>query len=395
MKTSASRVERIQFLTKTKRYSAPIAHQLKSSARKTLSAGAYKTWDLLRDMAAFDTKSYSIKISQETIAKELDCTVKTIGRHVSEIKQAGFIKVKYNINKLNVTEACTYYIDFPEPVYVLAEAEKDRISAPTTTSDTIPVASYKTMDFRQATLPYSHPAIFVDRPDSIVHNHPDKNVVHINNQINNKNNNAVVDFSFMNTEQDQELEETHERLTILLTQCNNQKQETEKQLFGLSPSVAVEDHISKLKKIITTNEKPFFEVNNEKQQLNEKIVQLNQQTEVIKRELELVSTKLDKQQKEKHLNHNPSYTNKLLGDRQFSTYEINSMLEKLQNCGVGRGHLNRLANEIVFEARFGSLVKNSQTKEENSIQRCINIGCKLVKAGQWSTPSNFMKVLAH
>lgn len=84
--------------------------------------------------------------------------------------------------------------------------------------------------------------------------------------------------------------------------------------------------------------------------------------------------------------------NKLQGDRRLSEQDIQLLLTKLKTLNVSTETKNQLANEIIYEARFGSLVKNNQTREENPIKRSINIGCKLIREGQWCRPARFDQV---
>jgi hypothetical protein len=50
-----------------------------------------------------------------------------------------------------------------------------------------------------------------------------------------------------------------------------------------------------------------------------------------------------------------------------------------------------LINEIVFEIRFGSLVKSQDKKDPLDIEMAVNIALKLVREGRWSTPSMLKK----
>lgn len=118
--------QKIRKLTLTKQHIASIAWELDLYSMQNLSASAYRVWHFIRAYAAFDTKCYSAKLSQEYIAEKLKCSVKTISRAIGEIKNAGLIEIQSNISKKTGTQANTYFIIFPEKAYLQAEESLDK-----------------------------------------------------------------------------------------------------------------------------------------------------------------------------------------------------------------------------------------------------------------------------
>lgn len=415
MNNSVSRVERINFLTKNKRYVAPIAFQLKSSARKMLSAGAYKTWDFLRDLSAFDIKNYSIKISQEYLASELDCSLKTISRHISEIKKAGFLTIKHNIKQDKTNEPSTYYINFPESVFVLAELENNRTSIVNEDSSIISEkdAAIKTnilhtniKENKCYTITQEPLSFSIKNSNILIRNSApsstlldsctpkDKNVqcltVKNDSLINNikiNNNNIVVDLSLYEQENNKNFQQKISDLELRLDNCKNDKTAIQLQLKKFKSIYSLDDHLKSLKDAIKNPNKKTLVINSEIQNLNNQLQKNSEVEEYLKVQLKLLESKLQSYKKFEEVKQNPNFINHVNGDRQFTTKELNSMLDKLKSYGLSGKQLNSIANEIVFESRFGSLTKCPSKKEFNSIKKCINIGCKLVREGQWSTPN--------
>lgn len=407
MKNSLSRVERINFLTKNKRYVAPIAFQLKLSARKLLSAGAFKTWDFLRDLAAFDLKNYSIKISQESLANELDCSLKTINRHIAEIKTAGFLTVKHNIKHDNANEPSTYYINFPEPVFALTELENNRVS--TIHENSHVIAKEEKAEITTISCIKENTVVINDKisknnsvrsssttalkpQDNNVHYPPVKNDALINNKKTN-NNNIVVDIS-LSEKDNQQLEQTVSEIKHKLSDCKNKKEAIHNQLMKSKPSFSLDTHLKTLKDVINKPKDQLYIIDNERQMLNKQLQNMSELEQQLEHQLKSIEAELESHKKVESIKQNPNFINHVQGDRQFTSQELNSMLGKLQSYGLTGKRLNSLANEIVFESRFGSLTRSTCNKEFNTIKKCINIGCKLVREGQWSTPKGLFQLQA-
>ena len=109
-------------------------------------------------------------------------------------------------------------------------------------------------------------------------------------------------------------------------------------------------------------------------------------------ELEQLKTQIQKQKTtqvfQSQLQTNPCFMAKKRGGREISEFTLRRIFKILESYGYERWTKIKLINEIIFESRFGSLVKNNLTKEENSIDLSINIALKLIREGRWNTPSS-------
>ena len=91
---------------------------------------------------------------------------------------------------------------------------------------------------------------------------------------------------------------------------------------------------------------------------------------------------------------NPYFVASKPGERKVTEFTLKRILKTLQSYGYKQPVRIRLANEIIQESRFGSLATNNLTKQENSMERSVNIGLKLVREGRWHTP-NTMRDFSH
>lgn len=391
--------QQIRKLTLTKQHTASIAWELDLYAMQHLSASSYRVWHFIRALAAFDTQCYSTKLSQEFLAEKLCCSVKTISRAIGEIKNAGLIEVQNNISIKTGTGANTYFITFPKEAYKQAEAKSDKIATNAPPSMTIDLEATQKQTIRKeagkplekkeeikvADLAATNLAKSRDKVDLTP---PVKTDVHYSEFIFREKNNKAVVVNFFDDEKESTLQTKVNQLSTLLTQLNQQKQTLKVQLNKNNPITSTDDRLSVLKKALTNPQS--INTSGKSEEVNIKLKQLDQlqlKIEQINRQHEQTTVELKRQKRSTALYKDPSCINQLEGQRQLSDEEIQLLLAKLNPMSLSTEKRNQLANEIIYEARFGSLVKNNQTQQDNPIKRAINIGCKLIRAGQWCTPA--------
>lgn len=396
MSRLSAHARKIRNLTLTKQHIASIAWELDLYAMQNLSASSYRVWHFIRALAAFDTQSYSTKISQEFIASKLGCSVKTINRAISEINKADLIDIKHNISIKTGTGVNTYFITFPEDAYKQAEAKSDKTLATPLPSMKIDLEATKQTQKEQPkpiTIEKDITHTTINREVKTDVYPPVKTDVH-NREYNfsEKNNKAVVVYS--SDENKKSILENKERqLTTLLTKLNQQKQTLQIQLRKLNQTTSMDDRLLLLKRALNNTQKVKASKTREQSRaLIKQINQLDLKEEQIKKQYEQLTKKLKHFRKNKKVTTDPVYINKLEGVRRFTDQDIKLMLTKLSKLGLSVEKRNQLANEVIFETRFGSLVKNNESQYENPIRKSINIGCKLIREGQWSTPTKFNDV---
>ena len=404
--------QQIRKLTLTKQHVASIAWDLDLYSMQNLSASAYRIWHFIRAFAAFDTENYSTKLSQEYIAEKLQCSVKTIGRALCEIKSLGLIDVKHNVSKLSGTQANTYFITFPREAYAQAEASSDKIvkfsipcftqnhentSHQATFSHPETQTSFETGPVTSMISPIKNPPSkkpesldTIDHTPSVKSDVPYRDINFIE-----KNNNVVV-FDCKHEKNQDNLLSQQANLTALLTQFKDARQSLMAQLNQSSQFKSTHDRLSLLKNALNNRlDANTMKMTEQSSQLRNQLNDLDIKIEQVNKQVENLDIELKKQRKTELLHKDPSFVNKLEGERRLSDEDLQLILTKLKILNVPHETRNRLANEVIYETRFGSLVKNNQTQEHNPIKRSINIGCKLIRAGQWCRPTRFDQVYAN
>ena len=401
--------QQIRKLTVNKQHIASIAWELDLYSMQNLSASAYRVWHFIRAFAAFDTQCYSAKLSQEYIAEKLKCSVKTVSRAISDIKNAGLIDIQSNVSRMSGTQANTYFITFPTEAYVQAEATPDKAIkfplpfATQSMENTTLSASSSNLDVETESTPKAVTVISSSLPIANVEPEPIESsdiidlTPSVKNDVHNrdynfieKNNKIVVFDLFKHKEKQDDVLPQQVKLTTLLTQLKNERQDLMSQLTQCSQFKSTDDRLLLLKNVL--NNRLDSEITKTRQQSSQILKQLDDldiKIEQVSKQVENATVALKRQQKTECLYQDPSFVNKLEGDRQLSEQEIQLILTRLKTLNVTTEQRNQLANEVIYEARFGSLVKNNQTRDENPIKRSINIGCKLIRAGQWCRPTQF------
>ena len=67
------------------------------------------------------------------------------------------------------------------------------------------------------------------------------------------------------------------------------------------------------------------------------------------------------------------------GNRTINPAQYTRLSNTIGSYHIDFKEKNRLINEILFDCRFGSLVKNNTTNQEMPLERSINIALKLVR----------------
>ena len=101
----------------------------------------------------------------------------------------------------------------------------------------------------------------------------------------------------------------------------------------------------------------------------------------------------NEQMTEEKLNDDLSYINQINGSRAISPFSFQLLKKELQLLGYEDKVLTRLANEICYEIRFGSLRYCRSTGAETTIQHAIHIALKLVREKRWQTPIDMAQFL--
>ena len=85
----------------------------------------------------------------------------------------------------------------------------------------------------------------------------------------------------------------------------------------------------------------------------------------------------------------PNLLDQQQGDRNIPAVTKQRLYQALEKLGYKNTEKTQLANEIIYEACFGSLVISNIDQTKNTIDKAVNIALKLLREGRWYTPGAY------
>lgn len=337
-----------------------------------IGAVAGKLWFYLYTKASAN-KDLSITIKYKTIAQIFPKSERTLKRYVSVLRDNGYLVVNKNFYA-HGQKANTYYIRVPASLI-------NELS--------------KTQDRKATTAAANHPKSSQEIDKSSCFNH-DNNVMpdHDNNDIpnnniyiknNNTNNNAVVAFSPIKN----------------LASNNAETPIGEGSLLTVTPAIPVfvepkveeqEHFLENLKQQRDMAESSWLADNKN----SDKLMQFHQADTIFycakEKHETLLKTKKFKQQEQlrhKEITSMPNLLDQQQGDRNIPAVTKQRLYQALEKLGYKNTEKTQLANEIIYEACFGSLVISNIDQTKNTIDKAVNIALKLLREGRWYTPGAY------
>lgn len=409
-----SHATRIKYFTLEKKHIASLAWELDFYALRKLSASSYRVWHVIRAYAAFDKEQYSATLSQAFLAKKISCSEKTIRRAIAEIKAKKLLEVQSNYSAKNGTAANTYFITFPEEAYVAVEAQDNKKSAAyvmqsiNDQQETIieNKALMTHIEARKITSNITHQEVSIENPLGANNglNPPVKSDRHYREyNFREKNNRELDVVSFSNNDHFfpsielplSQAEENLSRLRQQITQLNELKHRLQQELKNVTPVLSEEERLSRLRQALQPAKNNSSDGDHQKivnddqataQKLREQLYVLDNQQERLHDQEKFLQQARELEQHRAMLQQNPYCIHQLSGERKLNQADLSLISTKLAALQLKPSQQHQLMNEVVYEARFGSLVKNNETQQENPVQRALHIGCKLIRYGRWSTP---------
>ena len=382
-----------------------------------LNAQTTKLWQILFNKARYNP-NLEIKISYSYLGKKLGKSTRTIARYVDLLQKSGYLVVTHNFdnkggqrpstisirvpefsiehikkrkdrptkNRLESNESLilenkktnltTYEVEITqqtslettlkqerdEPFNVLCETFNDGLIKSDITQTSTAPKDIEIYAQCVATEIITQPLDNIDREGH------DNNVLHKDNNkkdINKNNNNTVVAFL-----QDEELKSKRINLEQEIKLLQDQHIEETKQLTTIKDKALLYDQIKKTNELDTALRLAKMSLERVNKEINEN--DLSNKTEAT-------------------LNNNSNFILHKQGERPLTQFTFKRLVRSLKKYGYQGNILNSLINEIIFEVRFGSLIKCNKTQTPLSLDNAINIGLKLIRENRWSTPTLLKK----
>lgn len=369
-----------------------------------LNAQTTQLWQLLFNYARYNP-DFKIKISYAFLAKKLGKSSRTISRYIDSLTQSGYLIITHNFDKNGGQRPSTISVRVPKIAIDHAKTKKDRHTKNISTNNeilikneeiyskgclnelpTIVTEIQNSSDVLHGTIKNSQrpsennevisgihvnsnirfdPSqinnetsleIASDKTDRGGH---DNNVIQIENNKKefNKNNNHIVSLC-EESEKTKILEQEISELSQQLTEGN-------KLLLNIKSNVLLYDQIKRNSKIEATLHLAKIAL----ERLQKKQIENTKQRQI--------SSELTK---------NPKLIHEKIGARPVPPFTFKRLIKSLISYGYNGKTLNTLTNEIIYEARFGTLINCNKTNKPLSLDNAINIGLKLVREKRWSTP---------
>ncbi|WP_423064290.1 winged helix-turn-helix domain-containing protein [Candidiatus Paracoxiella cheracis] len=118
------------------------------------------------------------------------------------------------------------------------------------------------------------------------------------------------------------------------------------------------------------------------------LIDAKQQQATAKQHQAMVQTE---KQRQVNLTTHRDFCQQLPGPRPISEFQLRRIEKSLQASTIPRSDHIRVLNEIVFEIRMGSLTHQRDTQNPLTTDHAINIALKLVREGRWQAPNSLVQ----
>jgi hypothetical protein len=375
-----------------------------------LNAQTTKLWQILFNLARYNA-NFEIKVSYSYLAKKLGKSARTISRYIESLQNTGYIIIKHNFDKRGAQRPSTLSVRVPQLSIDQARNKKNRstknysatnesliknnIERPEFTEDTISIANSCAISQEPAELKNVIRETFQGHSDiqENHHNTPDINSADhglLNQTQENLDNPS---YSLLAKTDRGEYDTSVIQKDIIEKEINNNNNSVVSFLQEKEQVTILKDKIEHLEQQLVKGNQQQTDITDHSLLYDQ--IKKNSQIEAA---LHLARIALEKAQRtiqdqtkqqttKSELTNNLNLMLEKTGERRLSTFTFKRLIKSLMTYGYSGNTLNMLVNEIVFEARFGSLINCNKTKNTLSLDKAINIGLKLVREKRWCTPA--------
>ena len=369
-----------------------------------LNAQTSKLWQILFNKARYNS-NLEIKISYSYLAKKLNKSTRTIARYVGSLQDAGYLIIQHNFDKNGGQRPSTISVRVPTAFIEHIKSKKDRVNKKNSfshetlvieggsqqTTDPITTNTQKPDSFVLCETIIKSSSGQVNAPE---HNHSDEcvNVIDLMNEyyspslqesipeaLNEPDKIDMGGYDINVIQKDTNKKEINNNNNVVPIFHDN------KQIIDLQNEIdSLEKQLIKENKKLTNikDHTLLYEQIRENSQIEATLFLRKNFLERIKNE---INDKIKKAQYCNNLN-NPRFMVDKKGDRILPLFTFKRLVNSLKSYGYSDNSLHILINEIIFEARFGSLINCNKTNKPLSVDNAINVALKLVREKRWSTP---------
>ena len=351
-------------LNRTKEYMFIAANIIDTLAKdRQLTANASKIWQFLYMKARF-RKDLSIEISYSRLANEFSCSPRTVIRWMNSLKKNNYIVVKNNFKADRGGQIRnTFFLRLPQKKFEDIKFSKDRKKPKleiVVRNEAVTITNKKDLiETKSVNPPHDNSVI-------------QKDISFLNNNINNNTQEKKEAVVFFDSEKiDNEIKEIEKNEDFLKTKILKEEEKLNVIMQEIPKKTKTHDDYCEQRNLIGQLSANLILIRNEKQ------------SAIIRKK---------KIEKTRPLTTEITFMAEKEGNRNLSEITYRNLVKNISILGYKGPDLIKLVNEITFESRFGSLIKNKQS-EPLVIEKSINIALKLLREGRWTTPSKIQKFM--
>ncbi len=420
-------------INKSKEYTLISTHLLESVLTDNkLNAQTTKLWQILFSKARYN-ENLEIKISYAYLAKKLGRSARTISRYIDTLINAGYLVVKHNFDKNGGQRPNTISVRVPDNIIQQVRQNKDRYTKNDCNSNNT-VVNYnheepltsdkyenrlaatetKTKTTAQNVLCETSITSSMSDGDNIHPKEPLQSSLIPQEQKNKANDNIIANptFEIRSPSTNQIINPTYDNIDRGGDDINGIHKDNNKKDINNNNNIVVvsdsknsssintpimllEQKIKTLRQQLTIKNEQIGKLKDHQlryeqiRKATEIEGELNVTRFILERTKKQIETSFLENLNQSKISDDPMYMFKKLGERSLTLFTFKRLVKLLEALGYGGNTLNYLINEIVFEARFGSLTKCNKSQMPLDLNNAINIAIKLVREKRWTTPKLF------
>ncbi|MHB1948725.1 MAG: helix-turn-helix domain-containing protein [Gammaproteobacteria bacterium] len=397
-------------VNRNKEYTLISTNLLESVLTDTrLNAQTTKLWQILFNYARFNP-NFEIKISYGYLAKKLGKSERTISRYVELLQDTGYLLVKHNFDKNGGQRPSTISVRVPEETIEHTKKKKDRHNkngfnnTETSIIEANDCYNQSELTYRENPENVTEPQFSSNNSNVLCGTDQNNEQVQATNQpldrieINNLCSRDEEDCDLISSTLQDKNDGGGDDINVL-HKDNNKKDINKNNNNNVVPFfkdkeqiTAIQNEINILEQQLAEGDKQLTSIKDHEQlygqiKKNSRIqAALHLSRIALEKKYREIEENTKQQKTDLELKTNPILILNKAGERVLPTFTFKRLINSLKSYGYGGNSLNVLINEIVFEARFGSLIKCNKTKSALSVDKAINIALKLVREKRWSSP---------
>jgi len=395
MSAQPCRAEDIININHQKEYTLIATDLLESVLTDTqLNAQTVKLWQILFNKARYNAK-LEIKISYLFLGNKMGKSTRTIARYVDCLQKSGYLIVKHNFDNNGGQRPSTLSVRVPTSLIDHAKKRKDKTKKNTLCNNKIFISKtindkvdvYNATEVSVSAAIDSSKVLCETLKNRFIKESPEhhnQSAPHQEESNKNDNNGRGGDDRSVLQKNNNKKDINNNNIPSVVIISEDNEQTTKR--------IALQEEVTLLENQIAEKNRHIANIQNHDLRYDK--IRECAALEGMLNIQQIALERLNREwiEKTKHntvaikLDNDANLIQNKMGERPLSQLTFKRLVKFLKAYGYHGSELNCLINEIVFEVRFGSLIRCNKTQKHLDIDNAINIALKLVRENRWSTP---------